>query len=208
MDAAIQPELKYCSECGRPTPPDDLARFGDRLVCPYCKNTFVQKLREGVAPAHAAFQYGGFWMRFVASLIDGIILAVVGTVVNFVAVGSMMPGMGNIRPDSTPEEAFAAIGPVLGMLGLAFLINTAIQCAYESLFISRVGATPGKMVFGMKVVRPDGRPVSLGRAVGRYFAKFLSAMTLMIGYIMAGFDSHKRAMHDMICDTRVIKTLD
>jgi uncharacterized RDD family membrane protein YckC len=55
------------------------------------------------------------------------------------------------------------------------------------------------------VVRPDGRPVDLGRAFGRYFAKILSAFILLIGYIIAGFDSEKRALHDMICDTRVIK---
>jgi uncharacterized RDD family membrane protein YckC len=55
------------------------------------------------------------------------------------------------------------------------------------------------------VVRPDGGPVHLGRAVGRYFAKWLSSLTLCIGYIIAGFDAEKRAMHDMIVDTRVVK---
>jgi uncharacterized RDD family membrane protein YckC len=62
------------------------------------------------------------------------------------------------------------------------------------------------MVIGVKVLRPDGSPVSLGRAYGRYFAKFISALTLLIGFIMAGFDSQKRALHDMICDTRVVKS--
>ena len=55
--------------------------------------------------------------------------------------------------------------------------------------MSRVGATPGKMVLGLKVVRPNGAPVSLGRAVGRYFAKLLSSLTFCIGFIIAGFDS-------------------
>ena len=67
------------------------------------------------------------------------------------------------------------------------------------------GKTPGKMALDLKVVRPDGGPISLGRAVGRYFAKIVSGIILMIGYIMAGFDSEKRALHDMMCDTRVIK---
>jgi len=48
--------------------------------------------------------------------------------------------------------------------------------------------------------------VSYGRAAGRYFAKMLSGIIMGIGYIMAGFDSQKRALHDMICDTRVIKS--
>jgi uncharacterized RDD family membrane protein YckC len=61
------------------------------------------------------------------------------------------------------------------------------------------------MALGLKVVRPNGGPVSPGRAFGRYFAKWLSSMTLGIGYIIAGFDAEKRAMHDMIVDTRVVR---
>jgi uncharacterized RDD family membrane protein YckC len=64
------------------------------------------------------------------------------------------------------------------------------------------------MALGLKVVRPGGGPITPGRAAGRYFSKMVSSMTLMIGYIIAGFDSEKRALHDMICDTRVIKTQD
>jgi uncharacterized RDD family membrane protein YckC len=74
------------------------------------------------------------------------------------------------------------------------------------VFVYKLGATPGKMALGLKVVRPGGGPVSLGRAVGRYFAKMLSYIILCIGYIIIGFDSEKRGVHDMICDTRVIKT--
>jgi len=80
-----------------------------------------------------------------------------------------------------------------------------IGATYEGVFVSRFGATPGKMALDLKVIRPDGGPLSLGRAVGRYFAKIVSGIILAIGYIMAGFDSQKRALHDMICDTRVIR---
>jgi hypothetical protein len=45
----------------------------------------------------------------------------------------------------------------------------------------------------------------LGRAIGRYFAKLLSMLILGIGYIMVAFDSEKRGLHDMICDTRVVR---
>jgi uncharacterized RDD family membrane protein YckC len=82
----------------------------------------------------------------------------------------------------------------------------AVGCSYETFFMAKMAATPGKMAVGLKVIRPDGSPVSVGRAAGRYFAKILSTIILLIGYIMAGFDSQKRALHDMICDTRVIKS--
>ena len=97
------------------------------------------------------------------------------------------------------------MGTVFGALGLGMLVGIALSACYEAFFISRMGATPGKMVFGLKVVRPNGAPLTLGRAFGRYFGKLLSSMTLTIGYIIAAFDSQKRALHDMIADTRVIK---
>lgn len=196
------PETLFCAECGQPTPADELARFGAVMVCPNCKGRYAQKLREGVAPSRA-MAYGGFWIRFVAYLIDVIILAIVGTIVQFAFVGSMR-NVVPLEPGVQPgPEVFARI---FGALGLAGLINIAIHATYESLFVGKLGATPGKMALSLKVVRPDGSPVTLGRAFGRYFAKILSGLILLIGFIIAGFDSQKRALHDMICDTRVIRS--
>ncbi|HXS93526.1 MAG TPA: RDD family protein [Candidatus Limnocylindrales bacterium] len=194
-------ETRYCSECGRATPTDQLARFGDRLVCPVCKDTYTQRLREGVAPA-VAVSYGGFWIRFVAVIIDGIILRVVSGIITMVTVGSFYT-IPRFEPGDNP---LMSLGSLMSMVGTASLISMTINCVYETLFISQLGATPGKMALGLKVVRPNGAPVSVGRAAGRYFAKILSALILFIGYIMAAFDSEKRALHDMICDTRVIRS--
>ncbi len=58
---------------------------------------------------------------------------------------------------------------------------------------------------GLRIVRSDGSRVSYLRALGRHFAEFISALILYIGYIMVAFDSEKRALHDHICDTRVIQ---
>jgi uncharacterized RDD family membrane protein YckC len=85
------------------------------------------------------------------------------------------------------------------------VIQYAIVISYETIMIGRFGATLGKMAVGIRVVKSDGSRVGYGRAFGRYFAKIVSLLTLLIGYIMAGFDSQKRALHDYICDTRVIK---
>ncbi|PYV64750.1 MAG: RDD family protein, partial [Acidobacteria bacterium] len=59
---------------------------------------------------------------------------------------------------------------------------------------------------GLKVTDLAGRRISFARASGRYFAKYLSSMTLLIGYIMAGFTERKQALHDMIAGTLVIRT--
>ena len=193
------PEIRYCSECGQPVPADELARFGQALICPNCKNRYAQKLREGVAPAAAVgrYQYAGFWIRVLASLIDSIILGVVNSVSQFTALRPML-GMADM---DDPAAIFAALGAV-GVMGSVGLL---LACTYEALFVAQMGATPGKMALGMKVVRPDGSRVDLGRAVGRYFAKLLSMLILCIGYIMVAFDSEKRGLHDIICDTRVVR---
>ena len=203
-----EPAAYYCSECGRPAPLDEFARFGDRLVCQYCKDAYAQKLREGVAPA-AYVQYGGFWLRFVAFLIDAIILAIPLAILQglfFAVLGVSFGRMATPNSNPTPDEALQLMGTMFGAIGLSFLIGTAINCAYETFFLCKYGATPGKMALGLKVVRPDGSGISAGRAIGRHFSKLLSAIILYIGYIMAGFDAQKRALHDMISDTRVIKT--
>jgi uncharacterized RDD family membrane protein YckC len=193
-------EIRYCAECGRPTPTDQLARFGDTLVCPVCKNIYAQKLREGVTPQAQVgqYQYAGFWIRVVASLIDSIIVGVVNTIIRLGVLGSVA-GVTDFSSD--PASIFAAAGAV----GMLALIGMVLASCYEGIFVAQMGATPGKMALGMKVVRPDGSRVDLGRAFGRYFAKLLSMLILFIGYIMVAFDSEKRGLHDMICDTRVVR---
>ena len=205
METGTIPEMRYCSECGRQTALDDLAHFGDRFVCAFCKDSFAQKLREGVAP-EAAVMLAGFWIRVGAYLIDLIILGVAQGAVQMAFVTRTMRTTLQGQPNSSPEDALAALGSMLGMVALSTLISMVFSSLYEGLFVARFAATPGKMAFGLKVVRTDGTPVGVGRAFGRYFAKMLSAIILWIGFIIVAFDSQKRGLHDMICDTRVVRT--
>jgi len=85
-----------------------------------------------------------------------------------------------------------------------FFINLAIAISYETFMIGKYGSTVGKMACNLKVVTPEGGQVSYMRAFGRYFAKILSYLICAIGYIIAAFDDQKRALHDRICDTRVV----
>ncbi len=87
MSPASAPETRFCSECGQPRPAGEMARFGDRLICPACKDSYAQKLREGVAPA-VAVTYAGFWIRFLALLIDGIILSIADTILELSVLGT------------------------------------------------------------------------------------------------------------------------
>jgi len=162
---------------------------------------------RGMHPAAAATagrHYGGFWIRFLARVIDSIILIVINAIVRLpltlmFGLGTLgMRGLGEARGDMIFGPAMA------GVLGLSTLIGIALGAAYEVYFLSAHGATPGKMALGLRVIRPDGGPISPMLALGRHFALWISAIILMIGYIMAAFDPEKRALHDRICETRVI----
>lgn len=85
-------------------------------------------------------------------------------------------------------------------------VSLALGICYFVFFWTQYGATPGKMVLKLKVITPEGGFISAGQAVGRYFSQILSGLILCIGFMMAGWDSEKRALHDRIANTRVIYT--
>lgn len=202
MDAAQQSNTVYCAECGRPATPAELVRFGELMICPVCQEGHRQKVPGG-ATARVPIAYGGFWIRVVAYVIDILILAIAAGVLQSVIFGSMFRGF---RFDPGTSIDINALAPLFAFAGVAWLVQIAMAACYEGFFVAKLAATPGKMAMGLKVVCADGSPVSLGRAFGRYFGKILSAMILCIGFIIVGFDSQKRGLHDMICDTRVVKS--
>ncbi len=172
-----------CSECGQEFSEDALIKFEDARVCAACKPFFVQRLREGATLA-GEMVYAGFWIRVGAKIIDGIIIYIVSLALGFAA------------------------GLLVGGIQARLISNILLwgfAITYATYFLGEYGATPGKMACGLKVLRPDGQRLSYGRACGRFFAEFLSSIILSIGYIMVAFDGEKRALHDRICDTRVIK---
>jgi uncharacterized RDD family membrane protein YckC/Tfp pilus assembly major pilin PilA len=85
------------------------------------------------------------------------------------------------------------------------LLNIIVACAYYASFhSSRLQATPGMKAFGIKVTDHWGGRIGLGRAIGRYFASWLSFITLGIGFLLAAFTQKRQALHDMICRTFVV----
>ena len=151
-----------------------------------------------------AYHYGGFWIRFVALIIDAIIVGIVGTIITLplrlLGIGAVVSNVNQ----NDPSAALSALPTILAASGLSFLIQMALAVGYEAYFLSTRGATLGKMALGLKVIRTDGGPISIGLAVGRTFGRILSGIILYIGFIMAGFDPQKRALHDRICNTYVI----
>lgn len=203
-------ETRYCAECGRPFPAQELSMVGASAVCATCRPAVVGRM--GSIPAAmqpmgqpvmaGARHYGGFWIRFVAVIIDAIILACANFILTFPL--RMLGLSSGLAISRDPTNAIAALPMIMLLSSISFLISIGLSLFYEVYFLTSRGATPGKIALGLKVIRADGGPITAGLAVGRYFSRWLSWLTLLIGFIIAGFDIEKRALHDRIVDTRVI----
>ena len=184
-----------CAECGRIFNTQEMIRYDDAQVCAGCKPVFMQKLAEGVkvGAAPGTLEYAGFWIRFAAKLIDGLILLAI-LIVPIILLISQAVRAGS--PPSSPQMTLFQVFIQLGFY--------AINAAYTIFFLGRFGATPGKMACKLQVVTAEGRKITYARATGRYFAEILSGLVCNIGYLIAAFDDQKRSLHDHICNTRVV----
>jgi len=193
--AAVAPagNQAVCAECGGIFNVQDMIAYENMHVCAKCKPVLLQKLAEGARLNTGALAYAGFWTRFAAVVVDGMILWVVNFAISMAA--------GNTMFFTVAPQPVARLNPLFFVL---VFIQIGIALSYEAVLIGKYGATLGKMACKIKVVRPDGGRVSYPRAFGRYFAKMISGFACMLGYIMAAVDEENRALHDRICDTRVV----
>jgi uncharacterized RDD family membrane protein YckC len=180
--------MAICTACSGQFPRNEMVRFGASWVCATCKPGYVQMLAQG-KPRPGEMRYAGFGIRFGAKVLDGLILWVVGLLVSM--------AVGIVLPKTSPQV-------ILASSVVAIILQIAIAASYSGYFLGTYRATPGKMACGLEVVSPEGSQISVMRGVGRYFAESLSSMILLIGYLMVLFDDEKRALHDRICNTRVV----
>lgn len=153
-----------------------------------------------VLPIAVSLNYAGFWIRLAAKLVDWVALFVVSR-----QIASLM-GLANLDPVTIMQADMATLGPLAQRLAWMGLLDGAARLAYYWYFLARFSATPGKLLFRLRVVSADGSPLSNGQIVGRFFSEVLTKyFTLCIGYVVAGFDPEKRTMHDHFCNTRVIR---
>jgi uncharacterized RDD family membrane protein YckC len=154
-------------------------------------------------------QYAGFWLRFVAAIIDGIILGVVQWLIILPILGVMGIGMAsefqNIQPGNE-AESLSMVAGLMAVMGLAQLFFFVLQTLYFSFMeSSNLQASVGKLALGLKVTDTNDAKLSFGKALIRNVSKFISMMTMFIGYIIAGFTEKKQALHDLIGGTLVVR---
>jgi uncharacterized RDD family membrane protein YckC len=140
------------------------------------------------------FHYAGFWIRVLATIIDGMLLS-------FMLILLALPLLAVIdrRTQSLRGwEHLIPLGIELGYAVTGWLYFALMESSPRQ-------ATLGKLALRLKVVDVHGARISFGRASGRFFSKIISYLPLYIGFILAAFMPRKQALHDLICQTMVIR---
>jgi uncharacterized RDD family membrane protein YckC len=152
--------------------------------------------------------YTGFWWRFLANLVDTLIMSAV----QFGLLFLLFPGAVDMEVAAQGEPG-TGIGPlgeletgsgalVTGVNLLAILLGVA----YVLGFWLTKQATPGKLAIGARIVdaRTGGKP-SVGQFILRYLGYFLSSLPLFLGFLWVAFDRRKQGWHDKIAGTVVVR---
>jgi len=211
----------YCSKCGG-------VMAAGAAFCPNCGQEFssaagapllgapvAAPLPGGVAaiPAYtmpasvARVEYAGFWLRFVALLIDNVVLGLgfVLVLIPLIFLTGLRGPIGEFHPDEDLNDV--GVFMLVGLFLLAATASLVLTWLYHALMeCSEWQATLGKKALGLVVTDMAGQRVSFGRATGRHFGKMLTNLVpALLGYIMAGFTEKKQALHDMLAGCLVLR---
>lgn len=195
----------YCSKCG-----STIAEGA--TFCSKCgQSTYAASLAVagGAPPAVAPATYAGFWLRFLAYLIDALILAACCTpilvgVAMAMGLGSSLAMIPPHRDDALARGISAAFA---SFVFICILVGLVGGWLYHALLeSSEWQASAGKKALGLTVTDLAGHRISFARASGRHFGKIVTNfIPLGIGYILAGITEKKQALHDMLASCLVLR---
>ncbi len=155
--------------------------------------------------------YAGFWLRFVAFIIDAIVVGCIDWIILapiLAAIGISAAGGFPFSGFNSPDEVdiAAMVATLSAMFGIAWFVKRVVDILYHSLMeSSKFQGSLGKMALGLVVTDTNGAKLDFTKALIRNLCKIISGMILAIGYIIAGFTEKKQALHDIIASTLVVK---
>lgn len=208
----ISAAASFCAKCGQAV--SGVITAASEAPAALAGSAFPPTVRppSPVVPAplasYGGVVYAGFWLRFVAYLIDGVISGIAFLVLLvplffLTGAGAALSQIGGGDDISDGAAAFLGFGFLAGFFGIILLVSWLYYALSES---SSWQATPGKKILNLYVTDLSGQSISFGRASGRFFAKIITGMIpLAIGYILAGFTEKKQAVHDMIASCLVLR---
>jgi uncharacterized RDD family membrane protein YckC len=191
--SAVAEGAAFCASCGQPVPGAAVAGPAPIAAAP--------------AAAATPVLYAGFWLRFVAALIDGIILGIPFGAVFFMLFASALPTLMH-QPD--PMTVVLTFMPRILALGLIYLAGSWLYWALMESSVHQ--ATLGKMALGLYVTDLAGNRAMFGKTSGRFFAgrglsvvPYMGGLYFLISCITAGLSEKKQALHDMIASCLVLR---
>lgn len=163
--------------------------------CRYCGEDLSGGIQHAIGPA-VQLIFAGFWLRFVAYLLDSLIIAV--PVLFLFCLVSMILVGGAGQPPNLDALKMMELPIQLLFILMAWPYFALMESSSKQ-------ATLGKLALGLAVTDASGGRISFGRATGRYFGKILSGMSCYLGFIMAGFTDRKQALHDIMANCLVVR---
>jgi uncharacterized RDD family membrane protein YckC len=168
---------------------------GESMVCPSCGSltTIPESAKEGEAPPVVPSRsipptYAGFWRRFFAFLLDGLVIAIPWSPVPLFLTYVRQAEL------SRYDQLLLMIGALI------------VDCIYNaSMNSSRFQATVGKMLMRCYVADVSGGRISFLTGTLRYIYRHLSGLLLNTGYLLILFTKKKQGLHDFIAQTVVVK---
>ena len=189
----VHANLNQCSRCSDLLCADCLVLLSGKYFCANCKGEQVKDIQSGTSDTE--LDMASIGRRFAAVLIDGLILGIPMFVI-FFSLGVGFIGLGGN----------AGAGGLIMMQLVATVAAAGIQLLYEALMIQNYGQTLGKMAMKIKVVNPEGNPITTGQAWGRGGLKVLFGQLGILGIInyLFAFGKGRTTLHDRAAKTRVV----
>jgi uncharacterized RDD family membrane protein YckC len=195
----------FCGSCGRPIIGYSVGQPSPTSTATGAPIATAGTPSAGFASAGDTGLYAGFWLRFVAAIIDGLILAIPYGFLAFVIFASAIPEFKMLAatPNPNPFVLVSVFGSRFLILALFSLLGTWLYWSLQESSTWR--ATLGKKALGLYVTDLAGGQLTFGKASGRFFAgrgisyvPSLGGLYYLIDCIMAGCTERKQALHDMI----------
>ena len=202
--ANLAPGAAFCQVCGTAAPTS--------IAAPAMSPSGPLAEAAPISPhwlPPVARPYAGFWLRFVAYLIDGLLLGAIFLVIcipvaMLSGLGAAIQGMARHNSEPDPAAIAVFVSSIALLVGVTTLGSWLYYAYFES---SNWQGTVGKKVMSLVVTDLNGNRISFARASGRFFAKIISGLIpLGIGYILAGVTEKKQALHDMIANCLVLRS--
>ena len=179
-----------CSDCGG-------AVSTKAEACPHCGRA-LEPQPPLSSDGDVTPTYAGFWVRFGAVVIDTVVLGLAGVILAIITVIAIVL----VSPDTFLDTLLSPVFAILSQI----VMNILSAAYFVFMHSSSKQATLGKMAMSLKVTDVDGERIGVGKSFLRLIGTFVSAVLLMIGYLMVAFTERKQGLHDKIAGTLVVRS--